>query len=72
MSWQLPNWHEAYLLHHAVLRIGAVSNPIVPIYRAREVEYILTEARSKVVVVPETFRGSTHAAMIDELRPGPA
>ena len=42
VSWQLPNWHEAFLLHHAMLRIGAVSNPIVPIYRAHEVEYMLT------------------------------
>ncbi len=70
VSWQLPNWNEAYLLHHAVLRIGAVSNPIVPIYRAREVEYILKEARSKVVVVPGTFRGFDHTAMIEQLRPG--
>ncbi len=69
VSWQLPNWNEAYLLHHAVLRIGAVSNPIVPIYRAREVEYVLTEAGSKVVVVPETFRGFDHAAMVEQLRP---
>ena len=70
VSWQLPNWHEAVILHHAVLRIGAVSNPIVPIYRQREVEYILAEAGSKVVVVPHVFRGFDYAAMIDELRPG--
>ena len=69
VSWQLPNWHEAVILHHAVLRIGAVSNPIVPIYRQREVEYILAEAGSTVVVVPHVFRGFDYAAMIDELRP---
>jgi non-ribosomal peptide synthetase component E (peptide arylation enzyme) len=69
VSWQLPNWHEAVILHHAVLRIGAVSNPIVPIYRQREVEYILAEAGSAVVVVPHIFRGFDYAAMIDELRP---
>jgi cyclohexanecarboxylate-CoA ligase len=69
VSWQLPNWHEAIILHHAVLRIGAVSNPIVPIYRQREVEYILAEAGSTVVVVPQIFRGFDYAAMIDELRP---
>ena len=69
VSWQLPNWHEAYILHHAVMRIGAVSNPIVPIYRQRDVEYMLTQARSKVVVVPEVFRGFDYAAMISELRP---
>jgi len=69
VSWQLPNWHEAVILHHAVLRIGAVSNPIVPIYRSHEVGFILAEARSRVVVVPQVFRGFQHEAMIEELRP---
>lgn len=68
VSWQLPNWHEAVVLHHAVLRLGAVSNPIVPIYRSREVRYVLQQARSRVVVVPETFRGFRHAEMLEELR----
>lgn len=68
VSWQLPNWHEAPILHHAVLRLGAVSNPIVPIYRHREVGYMLARARSRMVVVPGTFRGFDHAGMIGELR----
>jgi len=70
VSWQLPNWHEAVILHHAVLRLGAVSNPIVPIYRHREVGYILRQAESQVVVVPGDFRGFDYPAMIDDLRPG--
>jgi cyclohexanecarboxylate-CoA ligase len=70
VSWQLPNWHEAVILHHAVLRLGAVSNPIVPIYRHREVGYILQQAESAVVVVPGNFRGFDYPAMITELRPG--
>jgi cyclohexanecarboxylate-CoA ligase len=69
VSWQLPNWHEAYLLHQAILRIGAVSNPIVPIYRQRELTYILSEAGSRVFVIPESFRGFSYAAMAAELRP---
>jgi cyclohexanecarboxylate-CoA ligase len=70
VSWQLPNWHEAVVLHHAVLRLGAVSNPIIPIYRQREVGYILAQARSRVVVVPGAFRGFDYPAMIAQLRPG--
>lgn len=69
VSWQLPNWYEGYLLHHAVVRIGAVSNPIVPIYRQREVEFILREAGSRIVVVPDVFRGFSYRSMIEELRP---
>jgi cyclohexanecarboxylate-CoA ligase len=69
VSWQLPNWQEAFLLHQATLRIGGVSNPIIPIYRRREVAYILGEAGSRVVVVPDVFRGFRHAEMVDQLRP---
>jgi cyclohexanecarboxylate-CoA ligase len=69
VSWQLPNWYEAVVLHHAVLRLGAVSNPIIPIYRQREVGYILAQAESRVVVVPETFRGFDYPDMIEQLRP---
>ncbi|HEY3881791.1 MAG TPA: AMP-binding protein [Trebonia sp.] len=68
VSWQLPNWHEALILHHAVLRLGAVSNPIIPIYRQREVGYILRQARSRVIVVPETFRRFDYAGMLAGLR----
>jgi cyclohexanecarboxylate-CoA ligase len=69
VSWQLPNWHEAYVLHQAILRIGAVSNPIVPIYRQRELTYILGQAGSRVVLMPETFRGFSHADMLADIRP---
>ena len=69
VSWQLPNWHEGFLLHHAILRAAAVSNPIVPIYRRYEVEYMLREAGSKVLVIPESFRGFDYVAMADEMRP---
>jgi cyclohexanecarboxylate-CoA ligase len=68
VSWQLPNWHEAYLLHQAVMRIGAVSNPIVPIYRQRELTYILAEAGSRILVIPETFRGFSYIGMVAEIR----
>jgi cyclohexanecarboxylate-CoA ligase len=69
VSWQLPNWHEAYVLHQAILRIGAVSNPIIPIYRQRELTYILGQAGSRVVVMPETFRGFSYADMLADIRP---
>jgi cyclohexanecarboxylate-CoA ligase len=69
VSWQLPNWHEAYVLHQAILRIGAVSNPIIPIYRQRELTYILNEAGSRVFVMPEIFRGFSYTGMLAEIRP---
>jgi cyclohexanecarboxylate-CoA ligase len=69
VSFQLPNWLEAAVLFHGTARAGAISNPIVPIYRRREVGFILEEARSRVLVVPDTFRGFDYREMVADLRP---
>jgi cyclohexanecarboxylate-CoA ligase len=64
----LPNWLESIVLHHAVIRIGAVSNPIVAIYREREVGFILKQSKARVYICPSVFRGFDYAAMIGKLR----
>lgn len=61
VSWQLPNWWEAVVVHHAALRIGAIPNPLNPIFRARELRFVLAEARPRVLVVPRRFRGHDYA-----------
>lgn len=68
VSWQLPNWSEAVALHQATLRVGAVSNPIIPIYRHSEVTFILRQARSEIFFVPATFRGFDFPTMVAEIR----
>jgi cyclohexanecarboxylate-CoA ligase len=60
VSWQLPNWMEAAALAAAVDRLGAVSNPIITIYREREVGFVCREAASRVLVVPGVVRGVDH------------
>ncbi len=69
VSYQLPNWTEFLVLHYAVSRIGAVNNPLIPIYRDREVGFMVGLAKSKLVVVPQQFRGYDFPAMIERLRP---
>ncbi|MTD55556.1 AMP-binding protein [Amycolatopsis pithecellobii] len=69
VSWQLPNWWEAVVLHHGILRCGAVSNPVIPIYRRREVEFILRQAETKVFVHPARFRGFDYRQMVAEMAP---
>ena len=69
VSFQLPNWHEAILVDLACAYGGFVSNPIVPIYRDAEVSFILANARSRLLFVPDTFRGFDHAAMVKRLQP---
>src|SRR5262245_15912775 len=38
---QLPNWPEYVLTYFALARLGAVIVPLMPIYRHKEVAYIL-------------------------------
>lgn len=69
VSFQLPNWIEWIVLHYAASRIGAISNPLIPIYREREVGFMVGLAKSKVIVVPAEFRNFDYPAMIETLRP---
>jgi cyclohexanecarboxylate-CoA ligase len=50
VSSQLPNCAAAHALCLAVTRIGAVHNPIVTIYRRRELDFIHRETRSAVTI----------------------
>lgn len=68
VSWMLPNRVEALIVHHAAMRLGGVSNPIIPIYRHHETRFILRQARSTVMVVPDEFRGFAYPQMIAEIR----
>jgi cyclohexanecarboxylate-CoA ligase len=69
VSYQSPNWWEFVALHFALLRIGAISNPLMPIFRARELRFMLGLAESKLFIVPRAFRGFDHAPMAEALRP---
>ena len=69
VSYQLPNWWQFVALHLACLRIGAVTNPVMPIFRHRELTFMLGLAESKVMIVPRELRGFDHAAMLPEIQP---
>src|ERR1051326_8682771 len=70
VSCQLPNWWEFSALVLACMRIGAVVNPVMPIFRERELEFMLGFAETKLFVVPRKFRGFDHAAMARAIRAG--
>ncbi|MGJ7510914.1 AMP-binding protein [Variovorax sp. GT1P44] len=65
---QVPNWWEFVVMTLACGRIGAVVNPLMPIFRERELEFMLGFAEAKVFVVPAMFRGFDHAAMAESLK----
>ena len=43
VTWQLPTRMETVVASMALSRLGAVQNPIIPIYRQREVGFLLRE-----------------------------
>src|SRR6516225_9086710 len=63
VSCQLPNWWQFIALTLACSRIGAVINPLMTIFRERELKFMLGLAESKLLVVPRQFRGFDYAAM---------
>lgn len=68
VSFQLPNWIETAVIDLACALGGFIVNPIVTIYRHSELEFILADARSKAMFIPEIFRDVDYPAMIGALR----
>lgn len=69
VSFQLPNCWQFVALHLACVRIGAVTNPLMPIFRQRELAFMLNLAESRVVIIPKSFRGFDYPAMYRDMRP---
>ena len=69
VSLQLPNWWMFNALHFAALRIGAITNPVMPIFRERELGFMLKLAEAKLLVIPRQFRGFAFEPMAASLRP---
>jgi cyclohexanecarboxylate-CoA ligase len=69
VSCVLPNRFEAVVLFYAAARLGAVFNPIGPIYGTREIRFILRQTGSVVLVVVDRFRGTDLVALAERLRP---
>nr|WP_246371959.1 AMP-binding protein [Gordonia humi] len=65
---QVANGWEGPALALATMRVGGVPNPIPIIYREHELSFMVRHARSKVLVVPDIFRGYDYAAMGSRLK----
>ena len=65
---QLPNCWQFTVLYAACSRIGAVFNPLMPIFRERELEFMLGHGQAKVFVVPQIFRNFDHAGLAQQLQ----
>ena len=66
---QLPNWWQFTLTYLACSRLGAVMNPLMHIFRERELGFMLKHGGAKVAIVPKVFRGFDHEQMLAGLQP---
>ena len=64
----LPNWWEFVVAAYACNRIGAIPNPLMHIFRERELRFMLKFSDTKAIFVPQNFRGFDFPAMLAGLR----
>jgi cyclohexanecarboxylate-CoA ligase len=67
VTWQLPTRLESLVLWAALARLRATQNPIIPMYREREVGFALRQTAAHVFVVPGVWRGFDFVAMGEQL-----
>jgi len=63
VTWQLPTRMETVVASMALSRLGAVQNPIITIYREREVGFALKQTGAHLFLVPGEWRGFDYEAM---------
>ena len=64
VSFMLPNWHESAVIYLAATLAGMVVNPILPSLRDRDLRYILEDAGTAAVFIPQLHGGHDYTAML--------
>ncbi len=65
--WQLPNWWEAMVVAFGIWASGAISVPVVPIYREHELTAIVEAVAPACVITTTTFRSTDHIAQFESV-----
>jgi acyl-CoA synthetase (AMP-forming)/AMP-acid ligase II len=64
--WQLPNWWESLVVAYGVWAAGAISAPVVSIYREHELRQVIEAVHPSCVVAPATFRNVDHVDLVTD------
>lgn len=67
VSVQLPNCYPFVVAALGTLRRGAVLNPLLPVYRRKELSHVMEVARPKVICTPHRYRGHDHLSETQEV-----
>ena len=68
VSIQLPNCWQFIATVLACSKLGAVMNPLLPIYGERELLFMLGFCEARMLIAPQRLRGHDHAAMVRSLQ----
>ncbi|HZZ97507.1 MAG TPA: AMP-binding protein [Jatrophihabitantaceae bacterium] len=75
VTWQLPTRVESIVLSMALARLGAVQNPVLHLYREREVAAVLRASKPDFFIVPGVWKDRDFGAMartlVADLSPAP-
>jgi acyl-CoA synthetase (AMP-forming)/AMP-acid ligase II len=67
VTWQLPTRIDSIVVSIALARLGAVQNPVLHLYREREVAAVLRQSRPQFVLVPGVWRDRDYGSMAKTL-----
>ena len=65
VSWQLPTRIDTVVLSLALSRLGAVQNPIIHLYREREVGFALRQTGASLFAIPRQWRDTDYVALAE-------
>ncbi|HEX3793287.1 MAG TPA: AMP-binding protein [Acidimicrobiales bacterium] len=70
VSWQLPTRIDTIVLSLALSRLGAVQNPIIHLYREREVGFALRQTGASLFAIPKVWRQVDFEAIAEKALAG--
>lgn len=68
---QLPAWTEWMVAAVGIAHVGAVLLPIVSIYGAKELRFILKQSRARLIVTPDRWRSADYVQVLADAGPLP-
>ncbi|MGE0305940.1 MAG: class I adenylate-forming enzyme family protein [Acidimicrobiia bacterium] len=67
VTWQMPTRFDSILVMMALARIGACQNPVIPLYREKEVRSVVAQTTPEWLIVPRRWRDFDHEGLANRL-----
>ncbi|MDV8071015.1 class I adenylate-forming enzyme family protein [Rhodococcus sp. IEGM 1366] len=67
VMWQLPTTVEALVLTVALARLGAIQNPVMPTFNARDLEFVVSQTGTKLMITTSEWSGKDLSGAIREV-----